>query len=175
MATVKFTDIEIADLLKERKQLPSRWERRLLELRVISELSQKRSRRLVVKGQSGSFEIRVRQSTANHLDFSVVIGYRRQNETGLFLLRRYNGRHPGPHVNRLPDGKRETIAGFHIHTATEEAQRSGRDEEALAVSTSAYSDVFSAIDFALTDCNFDKPVAEPETSPGQMDLFSPNG
>ncbi|MGD1028259.1 hypothetical protein [Candidatus Binatus soli] len=174
MAEAKFTDEEVSHLVNERKQLPRRWERRLLILRPKEKTSHKRSG-LVVRGQTGEFEIRVRQCTDYPLDFSVIIAFRKTNENSLFILRRYNGRHPAPHVNKPLNGPKESLPGFHIHMATEEAQRHGRDEEAYAVGTSDYTDVFSAIDLALKDCNFDKPPIEPDKNPDQSDFWRGNG
>lgn len=174
MAETKFTDEEVSHLVNERKQLPRRWERRLLTLRPRDKTSHKRSG-LVVKGQTGEFEIRVRQCTDYPLDFSVIIAFRKTNESTLFILRRYNGRHPAPHVNKPLNGPKESVTGFHIHMATEEAQKRGRDEEAFAVGTSGYTDVYSAIEFALKDCNFDKPQPESDNNPEQSDFWSGNG
>jgi hypothetical protein len=170
MAALKFTEGEVSQLVSERKQLTPRWERRLLSLRVKKELSQKRSG-LNVRGQTGEFEIKVRQCVDYPWDFSVVVAFRKKNESGWFILRRYNGRHPAPHVNRPIDGPKESIRGFHIHMATEEAQRRGRDEESFAVETSSYTDVYTAIEFALNDCNFDRPRFEGDQNPNQSEFW----
>jgi len=171
MAAVKFSAAEIARLIAELKHLGSRWERRLLTLRFKNQVSQKRSG-LVVQGETGEFEIKVRQSADYPLDFSVIVGFRKKNENNWFHLKRYNGRHPGPHVNRRPGKPKEEIAGFHIHIATEEAQRRGRDEEADAIETTAYTDVLTAIDFALSDCNFVKPAVKRDDDPNQYQLWN---
>ena len=91
MAVVRFTDAEVSQLINERKQLPRRWERRLLMLRPKKELSQRRSG-LVIRGESGEFEIKVRQAADYPLDFSVIVAFREKNESSWFILRRYNGR-----------------------------------------------------------------------------------
>lgn len=77
MPTVKFTDAEIVQLMNEQKALPSRWDRRLLNLRIAKEYSQKRSH-LVVTGQTGEFQIAVRQTTINAFDFSVIVMFRKK-------------------------------------------------------------------------------------------------
>jgi hypothetical protein len=173
MVALRFNDAEVTQLLSELKPLPSRWERRLLNLRAKRELSQRRSG-LAVRGQTGEFEIKVRQSTIQPLDFSVVVAFRKRNENSWFILRRYNGRHPGPHLNKPVNGPKQTIVGFHIHMATEEAQSRGRDEESFAVETSKYADVLSAIEFALNDCNFAKPKVEEDRNPDQYRFWKRN-
>lgn len=167
MSTVKFTDAEIVQLLNESKALPRRWERRLLVLRIAREYSQRRSH-LVVAGQTGEFQIAVRQTTINAFDFSVIVMFRKKNESGWFILRRYNGRHAPTHFNKLSDKPKEPIRGFHIHTATEEGQRRGM-ELTWAEPTTAYNDVYSAIEFALRDSHFNKPSPDKPTS-GQGNL-----
>lgn len=174
MTAVKFTDEEISQLVNERKQLPKRWERRLLALRIKKELSQKRSG-LVVRSQTGEFEVKIRQCVDHPLDFSVVVAFRKKNESGWFILRRYNGKHPAPHVNRPVNGPKESIPGFHIHMATAEAQRRGRDEESYAAGTSYYTEVYSAIEYALKDCNFEKPRDEPDQNRNQLNFWQSNG
>jgi hypothetical protein len=171
MPTVKFTDAEIDQLLDEPKALPQRWERRLLTLRVVNEYSQRRAH-LVVAGQTGEFQIAVSQTTINAFDFSVVVMFRKKNESGWFILRRYNGRHAPTHFNKLSDKPKEPIRGFHIHKATEEGQRRGM-ELTWAEPTTAYNDVYSAIQFALHDSNFNKPLSDEPTS-GQQNLFEKN-
>jgi len=170
MAVVRFTDAEVSQLINERKQLPRRWERRLLMLRPKKELSQRRSG-LVIRGESGEFEIKIRQAVDYPLDFSVIVAFRKKNEGSWFILRRYNGRHPAPHINRPAVGPKQAIAGFHIHMATEEAQKRRRDEESYAIETSNYTDVFTAIEFALNDCKFDKPIVGGDRNPDQYDLW----
>jgi hypothetical protein len=171
MPTVKFTDAEIVQLVNERKALPRRWERRLLVLRITREYSQRRAH-LVVAGQTGEFQIAVRQTTINVFDFSVVVMFRKRNESGWFILRRYNGRHVPTHFNKLSAMPKTPIRGFHIHKATEEGQRRGM-ELVWAEPTTVYNDVYSAIEFALRDSNFSKPSPDEPTS-GQGNLYFEN-
>lgn len=168
MSAVKYTDAEIAALVSERKVLPRTWERRLFNLRIKASLSQRRSH-VAVTTQDGEFRIDVRQSTHNYLDFSVVVGFQRKNESEVFIIRRYNGRH-GIHWNKREGRQKEEITGFHIHRATEEQQRLGREEDAYAEPTSSYTDVYSAIHFALEDANFVKPAKATEDR-NQRKLF----
>lgn len=52
--------------------------------------------------------------------------------------------------------------------ATEEAQKRRRDEESYAIETSNYTDVFTAIEFALNDC---KSIVGGDRNPDQYDLW----
>src|SRR5579859_5715913 len=98
--SVSFSDSEIDHLVWLKKPLPDNWQYRLRNLRSKLELSQKRAS-LIVRTGEGDFRIMIRQSTINPLDFSVVLGFKRPRESRWFILRRYNGQHPGEHRNRL--------------------------------------------------------------------------
>lgn len=100
------------------------------------------------RGDDGnSFKVVLRRSRANALDFSVILAIRVPGSNRWFRLRRYNGR-SHVHRNRIEG---TTLNGFHIHTATERYQRSGRREDAYAESTTEYGDYEGAVRLLIED------------------------
>ncbi len=147
---IQLTDAKIISLLSESKALPSDYQSRL-QLRA---KSGHKERELDITGTSGSeFQIIVRQSVFNPLDFSVILGYSIPNSSVLFRLRRYNGR-SHEHTNRIEG---ITFYDFHIHTATERYQEAGYAEEHYAETTNRYADLSGAIQCLLQDCAFELP------------------
>lgn len=147
---VQLTDPEIASLLAEQKPLPADYQSRL-QLRA---KTGHKERELDMTGAGGSeFQIIVRQSVFNPLDFSVILGYSIPNSSALFRLRRYNGR-SHEHTNRIEG---ITFYDFHIHTATERYQEAGYAEEHYAETTNRYVDLSGAIQCLLQDCAFELP------------------
>jgi hypothetical protein len=120
---------------------------------------------LTVKSESGEFRLSLRQSTINHSDFSVILGFRQPERW--FRIRRHNGLHPpeGSHRNKLEE---ERIKGFHIHVATLRYQMAGFEEDAFAIPTNRFRDLQSALDCMIQDGSFLAPTAETGES---MDLF----
>lgn len=105
-------------------------------------------------GQRGSeFQIIVRQSSFNPLDFSVILGYSLPKSSVLFRLRRYNGR-SHQHTNQIEE---ITFYDFHIHAATERYQDAGYAEEHFAEVTDRYVDLNGAIRCLIDDCAFELP------------------
>jgi hypothetical protein len=147
---ILLTDPDIARLLVEAKPLPTDYQSRL-------QLRAKRGhkeRELDVTGASGSeFQIILRQSVFNPLDFSVILGYSFPTSNVLFRLRRYNGR-SHEHTNCIEGG---TFYDFHIHTATERYQDAGYAEEHYAETTNRYVDIAGAIQCLIEDCGFELP------------------
>ena len=147
---IQLTDAEIISLLSESKALTHDYQLRL-QLRV---KTGHKERELDITGASGSeFQIIVRQSVFNPLDFSVILGYSMPNSSALFRLRRYNGR-SHEHTNRIEG---ITFYDFHIHTATERYQEAGFTEESYAETTDRYADLNGAIQCLLQDCAFELP------------------
>jgi hypothetical protein len=144
------TDKVIADLISEEKYLPQDFSNqiRARPKRGHSE------REIRVSGANGSdFFLMYRQSLFNNLDFSIILGYSISKTNIIFRLRRYNGK-SHEHTNTL---EKETFYDFHIHEATERYQLAGLHEESYARPTSRYSEMQSALDCMLTDCNFILP------------------
>lgn len=154
MATLN--DAVIETLLKEPKPLPSGFRDTLLH-NMKEEGTHKRSQLSVTGTDGDNFVIMVRMNKLNLLDFSVILGYELRDTTGLFLLRRYNGK-SHEHTNQI---ERDRFRDFHIHTATERYQIRGDKEEAYAVPTERYSDLGGALNCMIADCGFILPSGEP--------------
>ena len=146
----ELSDAEITVLLAEPKPLTSDYQSRM-QLRP---KSGHKERELELTGAAGSdFQLIVRQSIFNPLDFSVILGYLMPGSNILFRLRRYNGR-SHEHTNRIEGN---TFYDFHIHTATERYQAAGFEEDHYAETTDRYADLSGAIQCMLQDCAFEFP------------------
>lgn len=150
MASLTYTEAQIGDLLRERKQLPTDFRERF-------RVRPKRGhgeRDIDIAGEDGSnFRVIVRQSQRNLLDFSVVLAVLVPNTTTFFRLRRYNGR-SHEHTNHLEEQK---FYDFHIHYATERYQMAGHREDAYAAPTDRYQDLRGALSAMVSDCGFVPP------------------
>ena len=155
---VKFSDSEIAEMLLEQKPLPKDFRSRI-------QLRDKRGhkeRELDVNGvNSNRFQLRIRQSVFNALDFSVILAVYPKGGGQLFRLCRYNGK-SHEHSNCIEQNK---FYDFHIHRATERYQELGMREDSFAEVTDRFSDYSGALRSMLQDCAF---VVPPE---GQQSLF----
>ncbi len=131
----------------------------------MNEMHKHKRRSFKFAGASGGqFEVWLRQSTLNVMDFSVILGYVPPGQFRVFRLRRYNG-NAHQHTNTL---ERQTLDGFHIHTATERYQRlPGSREDHFAERTARYFDLDSAIECLLEDCGFLAPIEESPIFSGQ--------
>lgn len=152
----RLTDKEIVELVQEPKHLPTGFRDTLLNKMKMEDVH-KRSELKVTGSESNVFMIKVRQNKLNPLNFSVILAYAMPETTGLFLLRRYNGK-SHEHTNNI-EGNR--FRDFHIHYATERYQARGFNEEAYAEVTNNYSDLGGALHYMITDCNFILPPDEP--------------
>jgi hypothetical protein len=152
--SVVFPDDQIEKLLREPKPLPGEYRARL-------SLRQKRGHRVQdmrVQGAEGhEFHILLRQSSADPLDFSVILGVTVPGTNRVFRLRRYNGK-SHRHSNRL-EGE-PPFYDFHIHCATRRYQEGGSDEEAYAERTDRFADLSGALNCLLADCGFILPTGE---------------
>ena len=157
---VTLTDVEIAKLMGERKPLSSTYRRRCT-------LKPKRGHKeaeMGVKGDDGSeFRVIFRQSIANPLDFSVILGYCDPRSNQIFRVRRYNGR-SHQHTNKIEG---DTFYAFHIYSATERYQDSGLSEDAYGESTHRYSDYHGAVECLFNDYGFVRPKED------ELPLFDP--
>ena len=150
------TELDIASLLAEPKPLPEDYQTRL-QLRP---KSGHKERELDLTGGAGSdFQLIIRQSLFNPLDFSVILGYLMPGSNVLFRLRRYNGR-SHEHTNRIEGN---TFYDFHVHTATERYQTAGYEEDHFAESTDRFADLSGAIQCMLQDCAFEVPSGTQES------------
>lgn len=142
---VTFTDIEIADLIQEKKSLPKLPHIKLKEKRGHKE------QEIEILGESGNrYALILRESKFNLLDFSVILGFSVPQTNVVFLLRRYNGR---SHEHSNPLEGTESFYDFHIHEATERYQEAGFSAEHYALPTNRYKDLRDAIECLYNDCN----------------------
>lgn len=143
------TDARIQALLREPKRLPPGW---IVALRLDPAERGHASAELEVTGEEGTaFEIRLRQSSRDPLNFSAILFALDVDGVRRFRLRRYNGRNHG-HRNLV---ERKVFGpGFHIHHATERYQRAGCDEDGFAELTGRYSSLNGALECLIEDCNF---------------------
>lgn len=150
-----FSDQEIAGLIKERKILSNNTGSKF---RKTSHRGNNKYR-LNVTGEDGNeFQVIVRMSMFNKLNFSVILGVKVPPPKKFFRLKRYNGNHE--HTNTIED---EKINGFHIHTATERYQVNSVREENYAELTERYTDVNGALKCLFADANFEGPNALQDT------------
>jgi hypothetical protein len=149
---VFLTDIEIQDLINERKQMSIAPEELFRNMR--DKRGHRASEHIIPRPDDSTFIIKVRINNENPLDFSVILGYSPANSTKLFLIRRYNGK-SHEHKNKL-EGE-IAFYNYHIHTATERYQREGTKEEYYAEETDRYSTVQEALNCLIADCNITPP------------------
>lgn len=152
---VIFSDQEITALIKEHKVLTN--ERRNKFRKTTYRGNDEY--RLNVTGEKGNeFQVIVRMSVFNKLNFSVILGVKVPPPKKFFRLKRYNGNHE--HTNTIED---EKINGFHIHTATERYQVNSVREEDYAELTECYTDVNGALKCLFADANFEDTYALQDT------------
>jgi len=146
----------IEALIKQPKLLSSGFREVLLQN--FKEQDVHRRSELKVTGtESDGFIMIIRISKLNTLDFSLILGYEQRETTGVFLLRRYNGK-SHTHTNKIEGNQ---FRDFHIHSATERYQIRGFREEAYAEVTDRYSDLGGALNCMIADCGFVLPSDEP--------------
>lgn len=140
-----FTDIEIADLIQEKKSLPR------LPIIKLKEKRGHKEQEIEIFGDSGNrYMLILRVSKFNLLDFSAILGFCPLQTNIVFLLRRYNGR---SHEHSNPLEGTESFYDFHIHEATERYQEAGFNAEHYALPTDRYKDLRDAIECLFNDCN----------------------
>ena len=155
-------DDEIRALLLERKDIPEG----LCPITKMTERHLHKRKNYALVGESGNeFEIAIRQSTLNMMDFSVILGYRLPRLFRVFRLRRYNGS-SHQHTNTL---EKQTLDGFHVHTATERYQAlPGFKEDHFAETATSYYNLESAVQGLLSECGFKSPLEESPLYTGQI-------
>ena len=150
------SDVEIASLLRERKQLPSDYRERIQPRPKRGH----KERELDLQGANGTeFRLIIRQGIVNPLDFSVILAYLPAGTNRLFRLTRYNSR-THEHTNQLEG---QTFFGWHIHKATERYQNSGFREDAFAEPTDRFSDLAGALECVIVDCGLARPSGDQGT------------
>jgi len=115
----------IRELIAERKPIPDG----LKPLTRLIERNKHLRREYDVTSKAGNpFMIKIRKSTLNPFDFSVILGYQLPGVNTIFHLRRYNGK-SHYHTNTIENVR---FRNFHIHTATERYQNIGPKVEHFA-------------------------------------------
>jgi hypothetical protein len=159
----RYSDNEIAEMVRERKKLPENYLSRM-------QLRTKRGhkeRELDAEGENGNrYRLVLRQSDFNTLDFSIILVLNPPGSSQMFRLRRYNGKH-GEHTNPIEG---DTFYDFHIHEATERYQESGAREDTFAKPTDRYADFHSALRCMLEDCGFEAPQSAQTSLFGEFGL-----
>jgi hypothetical protein len=160
------SDEEIERLIRERKQLPQGWESRF-QVRPKSDYRYTQ-RNCEIKSEEGNFfNIIIRQSTVNLLDFSIILMFKDKDGVE-YRLCRYNGKHPSGHTNRFEKNKglqNDCFRNvFHIHKATQRYQEEGFDITGYAEPTKDYSSFDSALKVFLQKNGFveDLPLFDNE-------------
>ncbi len=157
--SITYTDEQIETLIREPKQLPKDYRAHL----ALREKRGHREQNYVLRGQEeNEFQIILRQSRSNPLNFSVILAVIVPGTNRVFRLRRYNSR-THAHSNHLEKHKFAYLC--HIHQATARYQEAGSDEESFAESTDRFSDLDGALDCMLKDCGFILPEGD------QLGLF----
>ena len=151
-----FSDQEIAALIKEHKVLPNN---KRVKFRKTTRRGNDEYRLNIIGEEGNAFQVIVRMSVSDELNFSVVLGVKVPPPKKLFRLRRYNGSNHA-HTNTIEN---ERVTGFHIHTATERYQVNSVREEDYAEPTERYADVNGALKCLFADANFEDPNALQDT------------
>jgi hypothetical protein len=149
------TDLEIRGLISERKVIKYDLHYLLSKAKIKANSGHKEYDIETNRDDGSKFKIMIRQNIQNHLDFSIILGFIHANSNILFRLTRYNGK-SHEHQNKLEKGPR--FYDFHIHLATERYQLVDcYKEEHFAESTNRYSDINSAWNCFIFDCNIILP------------------
>ena len=142
---IKYTDQQIAELINERKVLPDDWRTQL-----------DKNKSLYIIGERGNrFRIITNLNKKYPSDFSVILAVINPKKGADFRIRRYNGMHKWPHINKI---EKQKIRDYHIHFATERYQERGYDEEAYAEKTARYNNLKGALHCLIQDANFELPA-----------------
>ena len=157
--SITYTDEQISNLIQEPKSLPKDYKTHL----ALREKRGHHEQNYTIQGQDeNEFQIILRQSTSNPLNFSAILAVTVPGTNRVFRLRRYNSR-THAHSNHLE--KNGFAYRCHIHQATARYQEAGSDEESFAESTDRFSDLGGALDCMFKDCGFILPEGD------QLGLF----
>ncbi|MBT9159680.1 MAG: hypothetical protein AAGB97_03350 [Dehalococcoidia bacterium] len=151
MADIVLNDVEISNLVQERKEFPSNYQS-LFQTK--SKKGHKEQELSLPRTDGSQFKVIWRENRINPLDFSLILAYIPPKTTALFRLRRYNGK-SHQHTNKIEG---ETFYDFHIHQATERYQASGFEEDGFAITSLEYADIHGALDCFIRDCFIVLPV-----------------
>ena len=141
------TDHEIDNLVAESKPLNKGWTKRLRPRTKSNR--QHTERDMEVEGEAeNKFRIIIRKNAINLLDFSIILTFK-DKDGSEFVLRRYNGKHPSQHTNRLEKARGEPNSSFrntfHVHKATQRYQEEGLPIDGYAEETTEYASFDTAL------------------------------
>jgi hypothetical protein len=139
------TDDEIHSLIHEPKPYPGT---RAAMMHLKTSDGHKRGSFDIQRADGSQFIVKLRQNMNNVNDFSAIIGFQEKGNSVTFILKRYNGK-SHEHSNKIEKTK---IYNFHIHTATQRYQDENRKEESYAEETNRCSNLVTALDCLIEDC-----------------------
>lgn len=152
-----FTDDEIDSMISEEKYFDGSFE----ELLNLKESDGHKTTSIDFPRADGSkFVIKLRQNQNDINDFSAIFTFQEKGNNKDFKLRRYNGKSHA-HTNKIEN--QDIFFKFHIHMATQRYQDMGLKEESFAEATERYSNLRSALQCLLEDCNINMK-SKPQTS-----------
>ena len=163
------TDEEIQDCITEPKKMNCSMDSLLKNMKVKKGRSSSMSQNTVRfprQNGDGDWQIYLRQSKENALDFSCGIAFIPKGRNQAFNIKRYNGK-SHEHTNKLEE--EPPFYDFHIHQTTEKYQKSSCQNDCYAVPTDRYTDLRGALKCLLTDCQVE--TGESKDS-HQMEMFS---
>ena len=142
------TDDEIDSLVDEAKPLPKNWTKRLRPRQKSNR--QHAEKALEVEGEAeNTFRIITRQNAINPLNFSIILTFKDKDGHD-FRLRRYNGKHPSQHTNRVEKARGDSNSSFrnrfHIHMGTQRYQEAGLPIDGYAEITTEYASFETALE-----------------------------
>ncbi len=155
------TDNEIRDLLEMEKISTRKIDTSNLKL---ASFGQKKAT-FDVQGIDGSkFKVKIRQSSKNIFDFSIILSYYVPETNKFYNLRRYNGS-SHRHTNKIEGNVIEYK--FHTHIATERYLRGGFRIEGYAIETDRYHTIEECLIVFLRDCK----IVQGNTFPTRLAEF----
>jgi len=147
---IKYTDIQISEMVQERKPLPENY---LSKMQLRDKRGHKERELDIICLDGNQYRIIIRQSNHNPNDFSIILGVLLPDSNQIFRLLRYNGK-SHEHTNHI---EKNRFYDFHIHKATERYQEYGTREDAYAEPTNRFTDFNSALQCMIEDCGFEVP------------------
>lgn len=152
-----FTDVQIAELLKDPKPIPEDFRKWTLQPAMFLSGDNYHFTRIIKSKGGRKFGLYIRQNTIEKMDFSTGLRLIISSNEG-FDLFRCNGWHP-EHCNKLDKGKPGYIIPentCHFHLATERYSRVQKKSRlsGYAEATTQFHDITSALEFLIEKCSF---------------------
>ena len=155
------SDDDIRDLIEIKKVSSRKIDARYLKMGGLGQ----RKANFEVQGVDGSrFKVKIRQSSVNLLDFSIILSFCSSTTNRVYNLRRYNG-NSHKHINKIEGNVIDHK--FHKHIATERYLRRGFRIEGFANETDEYHTIEECLIVFQRDCN----IVEGNTSVTRLQEF----